>query len=298
MCRELVVPVLLAALAGGCHSARSTPTTSGFTEELVGVPNGTDGEKGSQLLLQTTLYRPQGAGRFPLVIINHGAPPIQDPAKRREPGRTRFFAQAKWFLDRGFAVAVPMRRGYAGSDGDYAEGFGSCDDPDYPKAFRETARDIAAAVRYFTAADFVDPTHIVALGVSAGGLGVLALAAGPNPGVNGVINFSGGRGGRDPAGTGRRCAPERLTQAMTGLGRTARLPTLWIYGENDSWFPQDVVQPMSDAWHKEGGRGELIVLPQFGPEGHSLFGNDVTIKLWAEPVTRYLRGLGYALPEP
>jgi dienelactone hydrolase len=213
-------------------------------------------------------------------------------------GRSRLFVAAKWFLDHGFAVAVPMRRGYAGSDDDYAEDYGPCDTPDYPRAARETAKDIAAAVAHFSRNSEVEPGHIVVVGVSGGGIGALAFAATAAPGVSGVINFSGGRGGRDPDGSGRRCAPERLVETAGIFGRSARLPTLWLYSENDTWFPPDLARKMWAAWKASGGGQELVVLPPVEDEGHMLFYGEAGQKLWAEPVTRFLRELGYPVVGP
>jgi dienelactone hydrolase len=274
----------------GCHADRRAET--GFAEELIGVPIEVAPD-GHPSLLQTTYFRPRRPGPWPLVILNHGAPPIRDAAQRRATGRNRLFISAKWFLDHGFAVAVPMRRGYAGSDGDYAEDYGACDAPDYAHAARETAKDIAAAVTYFLKSSEVQAGHIVVVGVSAGGLGGLAFAAAPALGAVAVINFSGGRGGRDPDGSGRRCAPGRLVDAAGIFGRSARLPTLWLYAENDSWFPPDLARQMWSAWHANGAGQELIVLPPVEDEGHLLFYSEVGQQLWAEPVTRFLRGLGY-----
>jgi pimeloyl-ACP methyl ester carboxylesterase len=277
----------------GCHSVRP-PEPPGFDEGVIGIDaGGRDPKDGHPLLLQTTVYRLRGGGRRPLVIVNHGTPP--DPSRRRGLGRSRFFSQAEWFLEHGFSVAIPMRRGYAGSDGEYAEDMGPCDEPDFARAGRETARDIAAAVEYFSRENFVDPARIVLVGVSGGGFGALAFAAQPAARAGAVINFSGGRGGRDPAGSGRRCSPARLVEVVALFGRTARLPTLWLYSENDSFFPPDLAKEMSAAWQKGGAKNEFVLLPPFGDEGHLLFSTDATIPMWETHVARFLRALGYSL---
>uniref|UniRef100_UPI001F3D5336 alpha/beta hydrolase family protein n=1 Tax=Paraburkholderia adhaesiva TaxID=2883244 RepID=UPI001F3D5336 len=73
--------------------------------------------------LQTTIIVPDGKGPFPLAVMNHGAtsnePPSQQP-------RYRFTFSAYYFLSRGYAVALPMMRGYAGSQGILTDG--RCDD--------------------------------------------------------------------------------------------------------------------------------------------------------------------------
>jgi hypothetical protein len=80
-------------------------------------------------LLETTMYRPSGPGPFPLVTINHGKPRPDgtDPSAMRPS----FGAAAHWFVDRGFAVAVPMRRGYGLSSSPISDTAGPCSDRDY-----------------------------------------------------------------------------------------------------------------------------------------------------------------------
>ena len=65
-------------------------------------------------LLEARVYRPAGTGPFPLVTINHGAPRPGTDVQQARPG---FAAAARWFVRRGFAVVVPMRRGYGHSGG-------------------------------------------------------------------------------------------------------------------------------------------------------------------------------------
>ena len=74
-----------------------------------------------QVMLEGTTYRPNGKGPFPLAVLNHGGP---RSAGDRRNARERYAQQSAWFLARGFAVVIPMRRGYAGSEGDWAEGGG------------------------------------------------------------------------------------------------------------------------------------------------------------------------------
>src|SRR5438132_6767876 len=96
-----------------------------------------------EVKIDVTVFRPEGGGPFPIVVLSHGSP--RSPAERRLEGRQRLEEQARPFLEMGFAVVVPTRRGYGDSGGDWAEGFGPCSDPDYYKAGLETARDVRAA---------------------------------------------------------------------------------------------------------------------------------------------------------
>lgn len=67
---------------------------------------------------------PVTAAPAPTPVFNHGV-----TGSGRNPNLfTRpidFPALAKFFVDRGWAVIMPARRGRAGSDGQYDEGFGA-----------------------------------------------------------------------------------------------------------------------------------------------------------------------------
>src|SRR5689334_17080168 len=65
--------------------------------------------------LETTLFRPDGDGPFPLVVINHGKS-AGNPALQE---RARFLAASREFVRRGYAVALPMRSGFSKSTGSY-----------------------------------------------------------------------------------------------------------------------------------------------------------------------------------
>jgi len=238
-----------------------------------------------QMMLEGTAYRPDGNGPFPLAVLNHGSP--RNAADRRNWARERYPQQSAWFLSRGFAVVIPMRRGYAGSEGDWAEGGGPCNRSDWFLAGRESAKDIRAAVEFMQARPFVDRSRILLVGQSAGGFGVLALAAEGVKGLKGVINFAGGRGLPQTEG---KCSFDNVTYSTGQFGRTTKVPTLWIYTENDSVFSVPMIQEMHTAFRKSGGDAELILLPPFEKDGHLLFSRGV--KLWSPLVERFLDRLG------
>ena len=69
--------------------------------------------------------------------------------------------------------------------------------------------------------------------------------------------------------------PERLVQTAGRLGATTHVPTLWLYAENDSYFPPALSRAMADAFIDAGGRADYRLLPPYGSEGHFVIrGND------------------------
>ncbi|MFA5111898.1 MAG: CocE/NonD family hydrolase, partial [Desulfobaccales bacterium] len=210
-----------------------------LNESLLRIPMQVPGASGDQqLTLEATLYRPSGPGPFPLVVLSHGTP--RNPRQRVAQGRLRYDAQSWEFVSMGFAVVIPMRRGYGHSEGPYAEDEGTCGQARFYEAGLESARDLRAAVAAVSRLPLIDPQRLVLAGHSSGGFASLVLASQGLPGVRGVINFSGGRGSMEEG----NCSPARLIEACALLGRHTRVPTLWVYAENDTYFPPWLARDM------------------------------------------------------
>ena len=77
---------------------------------------------------------------------------------------------------------------------------------------------------------------------------------------------------------------------MGEFGRTTKVPTLWVYTENDSRFQVSIIHEMHTAFRKGGGDAALILLPPFGADGHPLFLTGV--KVWSPLVEEFVRRLG------
>ncbi|MGK7862376.1 alpha/beta hydrolase family protein [Falsiroseomonas sp. E2-1-a4] len=243
--------------------------------------------------IEARLCRPEIGGPVPLAIINHGSPgqAAARGAMRPQPCTAE---AVRWFLDRGFAVLLPLRRGYGAGTGGWAEGFGNCASPDYAAAARQTARDIAAAVAHGSRLPGIRPQGVLVVGQSAGGWGALALAANPPEELAAVVNMAGGRGGWAGGQANAVCAAPRLVAAAGEFGRTARLPTLWVYTANDSFFGPDLAGALHRAFTDSGGRARFQPMPPFGRDGHSLFFGPGGSAMWGPVVETFLRVEGYA----
>jgi dienelactone hydrolase len=241
---------------------------------------------GERLLMHTIVLRPKGDGPFPLAVINHGS--TQNSVLRAAFNLSNYHKLAYWFLARGFAVALPIRAGHGATGGPYFEDQGRCEDANYRKSGLATADSILAAVDYLTEQPFVRKTEAVIVGQSVGGWGTLALASRNPPMVKALINFAGGRGGRVDDHPDINCVPERLVAAAADFGRTARIPTLWLYSQNDSYFAPSLSKRMFAAFRGAGGTAEYHLLPSSGADGHILIKSDNAITLWAPIVERFL----------
>jgi dienelactone hydrolase len=261
--------------------AAPAATVETASQEIVGI------RTRSGAVMQTRVLRPVGPGPFPLAVVSHGSP--ADAAQRPAMRVPTFASASNWLLQRGYLVALPLRRGYGETGGPWLETAGSCSTPDYYRAGLTTAEDIRTAADFLRDRSDVRRDRVLLVGVSAGGWGSLAAASRNPPDVFAVVNFAGGRGGHHPK-VGN-CAPQRLVAAAGRYGSTARIPTLWLYAANDSFFAPDLARKMFDAFVRAGGRAEFVALPAFGSDGHQLFGASDGRALWQPPVEKFLDAL-------
>jgi len=236
--------------------------------------------------MRAAVFRPRGRGPFPLVVINHGSAENED--LRRTQQLPTFSAVSAWFVQRGFIVVIPQRPGHGETGGAYFETSGSCDDPDYIRAGLATAHSIQIALNFALEQNFVDKKRVILAGHSAGAWGSLALASRKPRNLNAVINFAGGRGGHSYDLPNRNCATDRLVAAAGYFGKTTKVPTLWLYAENDTFFSPTLAEHMVRAFQRTGGAAELYKLPSFGEEGHYLLHSSDAIRMWGPVLEKFL----------
>ena len=201
--------------------------------------------------LVVTLYTPPGSGPFPLAIVNHAAANGRSPA---DTPRHRYSYLAYYFMSRGYAVALPMMRGYAGSAGQQVNN--GCD---YGELALQNGRDIAGVITALGSFAQIDTSRVVVAGEGFGGWNSLGAAALNPPGVHGVVDFFGGlnSSGCDERQGGTQ---EGLTNGARRLGAATSIPSLWFYGDNDKLLPPEAWLPMFKAYTREGGQAELADL--------------------------------------
>ena len=175
VCRQsriLPVAALLLLAIIRVDVAQAQNLDAALREEVVSVP--LPSGAGVDALVATT-YRPQGDGPFPLIVLSHGSP--TNAAERSRMGRYRVLSRIREFTRRGFAVIVPMRRGYGDTGGAWAETYFGCATPDYHAAGVQAAVDLVATVDYARRLEYVNRERIILFGQSAGGFASIAAAS-------------------------------------------------------------------------------------------------------------------------
>jgi dienelactone hydrolase len=271
--RALALWMVAALAVQGSAGAQS------IVREELRIPMAGTGPRG----LEAVLVRPTEPGKFPLALINHGAP----REARDRPGMTplNYVPHAMEFARRGFATLTVMRRNYGDSGGSYAESNGPCDNPNYVTSGIASTVDLRAAIAGIATRPYIDSSRVISIGQSAGGFATVALTADPPPGLVAGISFAGGRGSPGPD---KVCHEERLVEAFRTFGQRARLPMLWVYAENDHFFGPALAQRLREAFTAGGGKVEFVAAPAYGEDGHSLF-SAAGVALWTPFVDRFLK---------
>ena len=241
--------------------------------------------------LRATVFRPdddQDADdeiRRPLVVINHGT----SDATRMAVAMPVYYWLSRWFVDRGYVVVLPQRRGHGATGGPMAESIGTCSNPDHFHSGLAAADDIQGVVTYMSAQSFVAAGETVVVGISSGGWASLALASRNPKDVRAIVNIAGGRGGR-PFGlqSDTVCGEQNLLEAVGGFAKSARLPTLWLYAENDSYFSPALSRRMAAAWHRQGADAELHIFAPYGADGHNLADDRAGWDVWGATLAHFL----------
>lgn len=225
----------------------------------------------------------------PVLVLNHGR--AVDAAGRAALGRARYHEASRFFVRNGFIVAVPTRVGYGVSGGPDVEDSGACQRRDYPAGYGAAADQALAALAAVRAMPGADPARAVIVGQSYGGATAIAAAARATPGVVGAINFAGGGGGNPRTHAGQPCSPQQMGELFASYGRSVRIPTLWLYAENDQYFGADWPRQWFSAFRAAGGNGELVQFPPQGEDGHSTFTR--APQAWQPVVSGFLQRLGF-----
>jgi dienelactone hydrolase len=274
---RLLLCSLLWSVCVTCH-AQAPALATELNEQVVMLRIGSGW---SSAELETTIFKPNGDGPFPLVVINHG----KAPGNPLFQPRARFLLVATEFVARGYVVALPMRRGFSKSGGAYIQG--GCNIRSNGVLQAEDIRDVITAL---SKRPDIDAQRIVVAGQSHGGLTTMALGTLNVPGVRGLINFAGGF--RVDGGSTYCSWEKSLTDAFEAYAAKTALPSLWFYGDNDSYWGADLPKVMHQRYTGAGGKAQLISFGVFEPvDAHGMFGHRAGLNIWVKPVEAFLRSI-------
>jgi dienelactone hydrolase len=241
-------------------------------------------EAGAQL--EIVAAKPQHQGPFPTVIFNHGS-------TGRGHNKSLYLRTVSpavvgnYFVERGWMILFPQRRGRGKSGGNYGEGLAldgsgySCNVEIAIAGFERAVEDVDAVVRHLHERSDVDQSQLAIGGVSRGG--ILSIAyAGMRPNTfRGAINFNGGW-------LGRGCPNHEIVNpSLFERGAAAGISTLWLHGSHDQYYRIGHCRGNYERFLLAGGQGQFIA----AAAGHALMFKPA---LWKNHLDLYMDGLAAA----
>lgn len=228
-----------------------------------------------KLSLHAFLYKPDGNGRFPAILYNHGSE--RKPGSKPEIG--------KFFSDKGYVVFVPHRRSHGRSPND------AHIDTLYDQGARSIVtlhefhlEDQLSALSYLKQLSYVDNGKIAVAGCSYGGIQtVLAVEsnAEQNLGLRAAVDFAG-------AAQSWRGSLS-LRNRMIAATRKATIPVMFVQAEND--YDLTPSRVLSGELQQLGKPYKLAIYPPYGSsreEGHGAFCSRAT-DVWGDEVLSFLQ---------
>ncbi len=265
----------------GVTNPNTVPSHS-MHERVFRVPIDGDGPR-----LIVTLLTPDGPGPFPLAVINHGATAAIPPAQQVRHYQT--FA-AYYFLSRGYAVVLPMMRGYAGSEG--LQRRTGCALAELGIA---NARDINDVIDAMARRPEIDASRVVVAGQSFGGWNTLAFGTLGRKGVAGLVNFNGGIQMSYSYGGHTSICRNENSELFDDAGTFAaatHVPSIWFYGETDTLFRPEVWHAMYASYVAKGGQAELADIGSFFTDSHQFLAYPEALPIWVPRLDAFLERIG------
>lgn len=257
------------ALASSVVRAQKSDNHQGY--DTVFYPSG-------ELKIEAYVFKPEGAGPFPVVIYNHGS-------RARHDREERPFAYVGEMLRQsGYVVVVPERRGYGKSDGKtFGETVGEDRGPRFVTRVQEETDDVLAAAEFVKTLPYADTKRMAVMGWSFGGI-VSVFAASRSAAFRAVVDQAGAAltWDRSPA----------MQEAMKEAAGKMRIPLLGTVAENDR--TTESVKAVVREAEKHSTVAKLIVYPAFTPRepegiapGHLIFGKEGW-RIWEADLKEFL----------
>lgn len=255
--------------------AGAVDASSGAGAEIVTFPSG-------DIKLHGVLYKPEGEGRFPAILYNHGSAPGMLSSQA-------FAALGPKFARRGWVFFGPYRRGQ-GLSADAGPYIGDEIAAARKKGgIREAAttmvrllqtthlNDQLAGLAWLRRQPFVQAGHIAVMGTSFGG--VETVLGAERASYCAAIDVSGGAESWE-------LAPE-LRSVMENAVRNAQVPIFFFQPQND--YNVAPSQTLAAVMERAGKVFQIKIYPPYGKsvgEAHSFgyFGSPI----WGEDVFRFL----------
>jgi len=240
--------------------------------------------------LHAMLWRPQGRGPFPGILLNHGSGRTPEDLKRLGPYEQNAEKLGPLFARHGYVFLYLFRRG-VGLSTDQGANAVDLMDSESAAHGQETRNalqlkllenremdDALSGLKFLRALPYVDVRNVAAIGHSFGG-SLTVLLAEREPNLRAVVVFSG-------AGYSFDRSPELRTRLLAAVDHIAA-PIFFIHAENDISLSSGKVL---DARREQIGKPHrLKIYPPIGhtaDDGHDFL--HLGVNIWEPDVFAFL----------
>jgi len=84
-----------------------------------------------------------------------------------------------------------------------------------------------------------------------------------------------------------------LKRLLKEYGAKSKVPTLWLYSENDRYWGSTLPKEWFNTFIKAGGKAEFVQLPPYKEDGHMIFIGDRNA--WKSAFEDFLRKVGFQI---
>jgi dienelactone hydrolase len=273
---------VLAPLVLTLTVATASGQTSGGPETVL-IHNGS-------AVLHAMLWRPQGRGPFPGILLNHGSGRTREDLERLGPYERNAEKLGPVFARHGYVFLYLFRRGVglSADQGANAVDLMNSESAAHGQEARNTLQlqllenremaDALSGLKFLRALPYVDARNVAVIGHSFGG-SLTVLLAEREPNLRAVVVFSG-------AGYSFDRSPELRARLLAAIDHVAA-PVFFIHAENDYSLSSGKVL---DARREQIGKPHrLKIYPAIGhtvDDGHDFL--HLGVNIWEPDVFSFL----------
>ncbi|MDH5177113.1 MAG: alpha/beta hydrolase [Gammaproteobacteria bacterium] len=249
--------------------------------------------------LTVYIWRPLHTESNKVIFFSHGSTGAGS-IHPKEPLEPIPRPLVRYFVERGYTLVMPMRRGVGSSTGKFVAECqfqsGACSLADTRAlagpSLDDAVMDNSAVLDQVVLGRMIPRNaKVLFAGISRGGFLSLRMASVRPESAAGVLNFVGGWISMTDAWPAEenKARLELHQQWLREMAGGIKAPTLWIYASRDPFYSEVTTRSMFDTFIKSGGKGKYVFVSDHSlPTGHSV---GQAPELWGREADEFVASL-------